>query len=198
MSTYPVDIKAKRITSTTANQEVFGGPGRFLGFSANCTAGAGTITFTVTVASGTNQYGTGNKFYINGEVSPVLYLQEGNTYIFDQSDSSNAVGGTHILAFSTNPNNSPAAAYTTGVTTTGTPGTAGAKTTIVVAPVRTTGAPLLFYYCTAHSGMGNTAQTISPTSGETEFNPQIDEIIEEAYERTGVLGTIADVTFYFG
>ena len=44
MSTYPVDIKAKQITSTTANQEVFGGPGRFLGFSANCTAGAGTIT----------------------------------------------------------------------------------------------------------------------------------------------------------
>ena len=44
MSTYPVDIKAKQITSTTANQEVFGGPGRVLGFSANCTAGAGTIT----------------------------------------------------------------------------------------------------------------------------------------------------------
>jgi|TARA_E500000081_G_scaffold17858_1_gene21649 hypothetical protein len=44
MSTYPVDIKAKRIQSTVANQEVFAGPGRFLGFSANCTAGAGTIT----------------------------------------------------------------------------------------------------------------------------------------------------------
>jgi len=44
MSTYPVDIKAKQITSTAANQEVFAGPGRFLGFSANCTAGAGTIT----------------------------------------------------------------------------------------------------------------------------------------------------------
>ena len=71
-----------------------------------------TITYTVTVASGTNQYGTGNKFYINGEVSPVLYLQEGNTYIFDQSDSTNA---THYLAFSTNPNNDPTAAYTTGV-----------------------------------------------------------------------------------
>ena len=37
--------------------------------------------------------------------------------------------------------------------------------------------------------MGNTAQTISPTSETTEFNPQIDEVIEEAYERTGVLGT---------
>jgi len=145
-----------------------------------------TITYTVTVASGTNQYGTGNKFYINGEANVVLYLQEGNTYIFDTSDSTN---GTHVFAFSTNPNNSPAAPYTTGVTTTGVSGQAGSNTTIVVAPVRTTGAPLLFYYCTAHAGMGNTAQTISPTSEATEFNPQIDDIIEEAYERTGVKGT---------
>ena len=148
-----------------------------------------TITYTVTVASGTTQYGTGNRFYINGELAPVLYLQEGNTYIFDQSDSSNAVGGVHQIAFSRNPNNSPVAAYTSGVTSTGTPGSSGAQTTFNVAPVRTTGAPLLFYYCTNHSGMGNTAQTISPTSETTEFNPQMDEIIEEAYERTGVLGT---------
>jgi len=145
-----------------------------------------TITYTVTVATGTTQYGTGNKYYINGELAPVLYLQEGNTYIFDQSDTTNA---THTIAFSTNANNSPAAPYTTGVTTTGVPGNAGANTTINVAPVRTTGAPLLFYYCTAHTGMGNTAQTISPTSETTEFNPQIDEVIEEAFERTGVKGT---------
>ena len=143
-----------------------------------------TITYTVTVASGTNQYGTGNKFYINGEVSPVLYLEEGNTYIFDQSDSTNA---THILAFSRNPNNDPTAAYTTGVTTTGTPGTDG-KTTIVVAPVKKTGAPVLFYYCTVHSGMGGSAQTISPTSGVSEFDPTIDDVIEEAFERTGFVG----------
>ena len=145
-----------------------------------------TITYTVTVATGTTQYGTGNRFYINGELAPVLYLQEGNTYIFDQADASNA---THILAFSTNPNNSPVATYTTGVTTVGTPGNAGASTTINVAPVKTTGAPVLFYYCTAHAGMGNSAQTIAPTSGTTEFDPQMDDIIEEAYERTGVLGT---------
>ena len=142
-----------------------------------------TITYKVTVATGTNKYGTGNKYYINGEANVVLYLQEGNTYIFDQSDSTN---DTHQIAFSRNPNNDPAAAYTTGVTSTGTPGTAGAKTTFNVAPVRTTGAPLLFYYCTVHPGMGNTAQTISPTSEETQFNPQIDDIIEEAFERTGV------------
>ena len=148
-----------------------------------------TITYTVTVASGTTQYGTGNRYYINGELAPVLYLDEGNTYIFDQSDSTNA---THQLAFSTNPNNSPASPYTTGVTTNAGasgPGSAGANTTIVVAPVKKTGAPVLFYYCTNHSGMGNAAQTISPTSGEAEFNPQIDEIIEEAFERTGVQGT---------
>ena len=148
-----------------------------------------TITYTVTVASGTTQYGTGNRFYINGELAPVLYLDEGNTYIFDQSDSSNASGGVHQIAFSTNPNNSPNASYTTGVTSTGTPGTSGAKTTFVVAPVKKTGAPVLFYYCTNHSGMGNSIQTIAPTSGEAEFNPQIDEIIEEAFERTGVQGT---------
>ena len=38
-----------------------------------------TITYTVTVATGTNKYGTGNKYYINGEANVVLYLQEGNT-----------------------------------------------------------------------------------------------------------------------
>ena len=144
-----------------------------------------TITYTVTVATGTTQYGTGDKFYINGELAPVLYLDEGNTYIFDQTDSSNS---GDVFAFSTNPNNSPSSAYTTGVTTTGTPGTDG-KTPIVVAPVKKTGAPVLFYYCTNHAGMGNSAQTISPTSNEAEFNPQIDEIIEEAFERTGVQGT---------
>jgi len=145
-----------------------------------------TITYTVTVATGTTQYGTGNRYYINGELAPVLYLQEGNTYIFDTSDSTN---DTHIFAFSTNPNNDPAAPYTTGVTTTGTSGQTGSNTTIVVAPVKRTGAPVLFYYCTVHSGMGGSAQTIPPTSETTEYNPQIDDIIEEAYERTGVMGT---------
>ena len=87
-----------------------------------------TITYTVTVATGTTQYGTGNRFYINGELAPVLYLDEGSTYIFDLSDTTN---DTHQLAFSTNLNNSPASPYTTGVTTTGTPGRSGAKVTIL-------------------------------------------------------------------
>ena len=46
--------------------------------------------------------------------------------------------------------------YTTGVTTNGTPGSAGAYTQITVA----SGAPTLYYYCTNHSGMGWTANTL--------------------------------------
>jgi len=152
-----------------------------------------TITYTVTVASGTNAFSASNpKFLINGDVSPVLYLQEGNTYIFDQADST-CTG--YLVAFSTTTNGTfttGGAKYTTGVTETGTPGTAAANTTIVVAPVRTVGAPLLFYYdggTVGTSGMGNSAQTIAPTSQTTEFNPQIDDIIQEAFERTGVRGT---------
>ena len=152
-----------------------------------------TITYTVTVASGTNAFSAGvNKFYINGDVSPVLYLQEGNTYVFDTSDSTNA---TFILSFSSTKDGTfttGGVEYTTGVTKTGTPGSSGAKTTIVVAPVRTVGAPLLFYYnsgATTTAGMGNSAQTIAPTSQTTEFNPQIDDVIQEAFERTGVRGT---------
>ena len=91
-----------------------------------------TITYKVTVATGTNKYGTGNKYYINGEANVVLYLQEGNTYIFDQSDNSNS---THRLAFSTTDNGTwgGGTEYTTGVTVTGSAGTDG-KTTIVVFP----------------------------------------------------------------
>ena len=149
-----------------------------------------TITYTVTVATGTNAFGTANKFFINGEVSPTLELQEGNTYIFDQSDVSNA---NFILALSSTKdgtNTAGGAAYTTGVTTTGTVGQAGANTTIIVAQVSEIGAPNLFYFCAALAGMGNIANTISATSGKSNlFNPQIDDIIEEAFERTNIRGT---------
>ena len=113
-------------------------------------------TYTVTVATGTNSYGYGNKFYIAGlsGASPTLTLNEGSTYKFDQSDSSNA---THPLRFSTTANGTQAGVseYTTGVTTNGTPGSSGAYTQISVA----VGAPTLYYYCTNHSGMGGHANT---------------------------------------
>ena len=144
-----------------------------------------TITYTVTVATGTNQYGTGDKFYINGSVSPALNLIEGNTYIFDTSDST--VSGD-LFSFSTSANNSPSAPYTTGVTQNGTAGTSGANTTIVVAA----NAPTLYYYCSNHAGMGNVAYTLAAGSIATTSNFEasftIDEVIEDAYERCGVQG----------
>ena len=67
MSTYPVDIKIKRITTAGSSQTIFAGPARILGFSANCTAGAGTIDIEDTGAS-VGVFGTPN-----GSSSPFVY-----------------------------------------------------------------------------------------------------------------------------
>jgi hypothetical protein len=109
---------------------------------------ASTITYTV-IASG-------GKYYIDGVQNPTLTFVKGNTYIFDQSDSSN---GAHPLRFSTNSNGSPT--YTTGVTVNGTQGQSGANTTIIV----DNGAPsTLHYYCTNHANMGNSI-TVNNSAG---------------------------------
>jgi len=111
---------------------------------------ASYTTYTVTVQS---TY-SGNKYFIGGSEAPTLSLTEGETYRFDQSDSSNS---GHPLRLSTTANGTHGGGseYTTGVTTSGTPGSSGAYTQIVVA----TGAPTLYYYCTNHSGMGGQINT---------------------------------------
>ena len=88
-----------------------------------------TITKTVTGS---------NKYFIDGSQQPTLNLYEGHTYKFDQSDGTNS---GHPLRFYLDANKTTA--YTTGVTTNGTPGQAGAYTQIVVA----SGAPTLHYQC---------------------------------------------------
>ena len=117
-----------------------------------------TRTFTVTVVS----TGSGNKYFIDGVQQDTLNLAEGGTFRFDQSDSSNGSGIGHPLRFSTTNDgtHSGGSEYTTGVTTNGTPGQAGAYTQIEVAA----SAPTLYYYCTNHSGMGGQANTISGDS----------------------------------
>ena len=115
-------------------------------FSGSSLTNASTITKAVTVQ---NVSGS-NKYFIDGVQQATLNLYEGHTYKFDQSDGSNS---GHPLRFYLDANKTTA--YTTGVTTNGTPGQAGAFTQIVVA----SGAPTLHYQCSSHAAMGGVANT---------------------------------------
>ena len=115
----------------------------------------GSNTYTnivVTVASKTSAHiyeGTGspNGYKLDGVEGAFLELKPGNTYRFDQSDSSN---GGHPLLFYYDPGKTTQ--FSTGVTTNGTPGSAGAYTQIVVSD---TTPHILYYQCSSHGYMGN-------------------------------------------
>jgi len=125
---------------------------------------APTKTYKVVVVSD-----SGNKYRFRNSGDTATYaasavtldLQEGGTYIFDQSDSSNS---SHPLRFYTASDKS-GGEYTTGVTTSGTAGNAGAFTQITVAA----SAPTLYYQCSSHAGMGGQVNTNS-THGQTNFD----------------------------
>jgi len=115
-----------------------------------------TKVLYVTVASSTSDHpyhgtGSSNKYKINGVFSPYLHLIPKNTYKFDQSDSSNS---GHPLRFYLD--DAKATAFTTGVTTSGTPGSSGAYTQIVVSD---TTPSVLHYQCSSHGNMGWAAFT---------------------------------------
>ena len=118
-----------------------------------------TINYPVTVLNG--RYGFPFSPVSSGfnQLTPLTFSR-GNTYVFDLSDSSNS---GHPLAFRTSTDES----YTTGVTTTGAPGSAGANVTIVVAD----DAPdNLKYYCTVHgNSMGSTISVITQSNPIAEF-----------------------------
>ena len=110
-----------------------------------------TKVLYVTVATSTTDHpyhgtGSSNKYKINGIFSPYLHLIPKNTYRFDQSDSSNS---GHPLRFYLDASKSTA--FTAGVTTSGTPGSAGAYTQIIVSDSTPS---VLHYQCSSHGNMG--------------------------------------------
>jgi len=108
-----------------------------------------TIEYKVVIKEGENKYGEGNKFYLDGELSPSLVMLEGNTYQFDISDASNK---THALRFSTTEDgvHNDGEPYQTGVNINGKAGEDNASISIEI----TEDTPDLYYYCVNHSGMG--------------------------------------------
>jgi hypothetical protein len=145
----------------------------------------------------------GNKYALDGTVQQLALLTPSVTYRFDQSDSSNS---GHPLLFSTTSNGTHGggSAFTTGVTSVGTAGSAGAYTQIKLE--QDTPSPL-YYYCVNHSGMGGEAnKTISKlsdlgvTSTSTELNI-LDGVTSTAAELNildGVTSTAAELNILDG
>jgi len=115
--------------------------------------GSNTYTqFTVTVAAKTSTHiyngtGSSNGYLLNDSVAPFISFKVGNTYRFDQADSTNS---GHPLRFYYDAGKTTQ--YSTGVTTNGTPGSSGAYTQIVVSE---TTPNILYYQCSSHAYMGS-------------------------------------------
>jgi len=145
----------------------------------------------------------GNKYALDGTVQQLALLTPSTTYRFDQSDSSNS---GHPLLFSTTSNGTHGggSAFTTGVTTVGTAGSAGAYTQIKLEQDTPS---TLYYYCSVHSGMGGEVnKTISKlsdlgiTSTSTELNI-LDGVTSTAAELNildGVTSTAAELNILDG
>ena len=140
-----LQIAGTSITATAAELNYVDGVTSAIQTQIDAKQPLGTVIVTVA------NPGSGNRYYIDGSLQQTVELKPSVTYRFDQSDASNS---SHPLRFSTNDNNSPSAPFTTGVTTAGTPGSAGAYTQVKLeqdAPA------VLYYYCSNHSGMGGKA-----------------------------------------
>jgi len=135
-----------------------------LGAQHNADGSNAYTELVVTVASKTTNHiyegtGSSNGYKIDGIEAPFIKLEPGNTYRFNQDDSSNS--GHPLLFYLDAAKNNQ---YTTGVTTSGTPGSATAYTQIVVSdstPQR------LYYQCSSHAYMGNMTQTSSTSFADT-------------------------------
>jgi hypothetical protein len=130
-----------------------------------------TQTLTVTVASKTSEHtafgdGSSSGYLIDGHEGAHLHLSPG-VYKFDQADSSNS---GHPLLFYRESDKTTA--YSTNVTTAGTPGSAGAHTTITITEATPS---TLHYQCSAHANMGGRVN-VTGSEAPTIRMPDNDKI----------------------
>ncbi len=146
--------------------DVTGVSGEFDTGNESSQAGANPViynarTFRVTVVDV-----GGNKYFIDGKQQYGLNLLKGRTlYTFDQSDSSN---DGHPLRFYLDAARSTL--FSTNVYTVGTPGNAGAYTSIFVV---NSGPTTLYYQCSIHAGMGGKAN-FQPVIRTRVISPNIN------------------------
>ena len=134
-------------------------------------------TYTVKVVSD-----SGNKYRFDdyGTSAVTLDLAEGSTYVFDSSDSTM---DSHPFVLGTSANSNE---YSTGVVYTldgvvktyseyisGFPSATTRKLTITVAA----SAPVLYYWCYYHSGMGGQVNTNS-TEGSSNFDGDLQAVVK--------------------
>lgn len=119
------------------------------------------VGYSLTVAPG-----SGDRYYIDSVLQQQLYLQKGQTYRFDQSDSSN-LGNPFRFSTTSGGTHSGGSEYTTGITTNGTPGFPTAYTEITV----DSNAPTLYYYSKDNDELGGTALT--PAAGTITFTTTV-------------------------
>ena len=123
--------------------------------------------------------GSTDGYTIGGIQSPHLELIPGNTYRFDQADSSNS---GHPIAFY-KKRDKTGGAYTTGVTSSGTPGSTGAYTQITISD-DTPG--YLHYQCQSHAYMGGSinANTASGGGAINDWLYENAQTVSESYTIT--------------
>lgn len=164
----------KGTTSVTTNMKIYADNNSRTNTTNRVSSGTYTSTFqfygsqvftpsVTTDSTSLTVTAAGGKFYIGGVAQKTLTVLRGTTYTFNVSDSSN---GTHVFRFSTTADGTHGGGvlYTTGVSSTNNPGTAGATVTL---EVNNSAPDILYYYCTSHSGMGG--MIIVRTSSTSPF-----------------------------
>ena len=176
------------------------------------------VTIAVTVASKTaahpyNGDGSSSAYFLDGLESPAILLNgaddvtsdSGYYYKFDQADSSNS--GHPLLFYLDAAKNT---AYTTGVTTSGTPGNASAYTRI---DIDSDTPKVIYYQCSSHAYMGNYAAipasknfynlavggtTITSTGAELNILDGVTSTTAELNILDGVTSTAAELNILDG